>query len=147
MTRLLEIGQICTSFGSTLALRSASLSLGTREIHVPVGQSGVGKSTLMKILASVHQCDDGRVLPDGVEVDPQTCDGARSLGIGTGFQGQSPCNNLSVAEYLSANRKMAEPNPVASGGWGRYDVSQNGFEQILNEPYEGDLEHGHSQNS
>ncbi len=105
MTRLLDVRQISKSFGSTQALRRASFSLDAGEIHALVGENGAGKSTLMKILAGVHQKEDGEVLLDGVEINPQTPQAARSLGISTVFQELSLCNNLSVAENIFANRE------------------------------------------
>ena len=105
MSHLLDVRQISKSFGSTQALRRASFSLDAGEIHALVGENGAGKSTLMKILAGVHQKEEGHVLLEGVEVNPQTPQAARSLGIGTVFQELSLCNNLSVAENIFANRE------------------------------------------
>jgi ribose transport system ATP-binding protein len=107
MARLLDVRQISKSFGSTQALRRASFSLDAGEVHALVGENGAGKSTLMKILAAVYQKEEGHVLLDGVEVNPQTPQAARSLGISTVFQELSLCNNLSVAENIFANREPA----------------------------------------
>ncbi|MGA3245562.1 MAG: sugar ABC transporter ATP-binding protein [Bacteroidota bacterium] len=105
MGHLLDVRQISKSFGSTQALRRASFSLDAGEIHALVGENGAGKSTLMKILAGVHRKEEGHVLLEGVEVNPQTPQAARSLGISTVFHELSLCNNLSVAENISANRE------------------------------------------
>jgi ribose transport system ATP-binding protein len=105
MAPLLEVRQISKCFGPTQALHNASLRLEAGEIHALVGENGAGKSTLMKILSGVHRKDSGQVLLDGADVNPQTPQEARSLGIGTVFQELSLCNNLSVAENIFANRE------------------------------------------
>ncbi|MCX6133755.1 MAG: sugar ABC transporter ATP-binding protein [Ignavibacteriales bacterium] len=105
MAHLLEVRQISKSFGSTQALRRASFTLAAGEIHALVGENGAGKSTLMKILSGVHQKEEGQILLDGREVNPQSPQEARSLGVGTVFQELSLCNNLSVAENIFANRE------------------------------------------
>ena len=105
MAHLLEVRQISKSFGSTQALRNASFVLEEGEIHALVGENGAGKSTLMKILSGVHRKDEGLILLDGTEINPQTPQEARSLGIGTVFQELSLCNNLSIAENIFANRE------------------------------------------
>jgi ribose transport system ATP-binding protein len=105
MAPLLEVRQISKCFGPTQALHNASLRLEAGEIHALVGENGAGKSTLMKILSGVHRKDSGQVLLEGADVNPQTPQEARSLGIGTVFQELSLCNNLSVAENIFANRE------------------------------------------
>jgi ribose transport system ATP-binding protein len=105
MTHLLDVRQISKNFGSTQALRRASFTLNAGEIHALVGENGAGKSTLMKILAGVHQKEEGNVFLDGTEVNPQTPEAARNLGISTVFQELSLCNNLSVGENMFANRE------------------------------------------
>ena len=121
MTPLLEVRQISKSLGSTRALVKASLTLNAGEIHALVGENGAVKPTLMKILARVHQKEEGLLVLDGVEVDPRTSWAARSLEIRSVFQELSFCNNLTVAENFSANREMAEPHHVAQveGLWAR----------------------------
>ncbi|MBV8187858.1 MAG: ABC transporter ATP-binding protein, partial [Alphaproteobacteria bacterium] len=55
MTALLEIEQLQVSFGSTAAVRGASLSVARGETHCLVGESGCGKSvtalSVMNLLA------------------------------------------------------------------------------------------------
>ena len=52
-------------FAATQALQDVSLDLRAGEIHALVGENGAGKSTIVKILAGIHQPDSGTVVLDG----------------------------------------------------------------------------------
>ena len=59
MTAALELRDVAQSFGSVVALCSASLTVAAGSIHALVGENGAGKSTLIKIVAGVHRRDAG----------------------------------------------------------------------------------------
>jgi NitT/TauT family transport system ATP-binding protein len=54
-----------TRHGSTLALSDVSLSVGRREFVVLIGQSGCGKTTLLRILAGLIRPTEGEVRVGG----------------------------------------------------------------------------------
>jgi peptide/nickel transport system ATP-binding protein len=54
------------------AVRGVSLALHRGAVVALVGESGSGKSTIAKLLAGQEQCSSGRILLDGVELDPST---------------------------------------------------------------------------
>jgi putative ABC transport system ATP-binding protein len=60
------------SFGTTPALRGASLAVDSGEILAIMGPSGSGKSTLLHCLAGILVPDSGEILFDGVRVDTMT---------------------------------------------------------------------------
>ena len=59
--RLIEARDLVLSFGSTPALRGASLGVGQGEIVAVMGPSGSGKSTLLHCLAGILTPDRGEV--------------------------------------------------------------------------------------
>jgi putative ABC transport system ATP-binding protein len=67
--RVLEARDVVKSFGSTPALRGASVAVGRGEILAVMGPSGSGKSTLLHCLAGILVPDDGQVLFDGQRLD------------------------------------------------------------------------------
>ncbi|GAA4496038.1 ABC transporter ATP-binding protein [Actinoallomurus oryzae] len=69
MTPLIEAREITLSFGSTPALRGASLSAEAGEIVAVMGPSGSGKSTLLHCLAGILTPESGQVRFDGSRVD------------------------------------------------------------------------------
>jgi putative ABC transport system ATP-binding protein len=66
---LLEARGIERSFGTTPALRGASLSASAGEILAVMGPSGSGKSTLLHCLAGLYTPDCGEVWFDGRRLD------------------------------------------------------------------------------
>lgn len=65
---MLELKNICKSFGSLRVLSDVSLSVADAEIAAIVGPSGAGKTTLLQIAGTLSAADSGAVLYDGVDV-------------------------------------------------------------------------------
>lgn len=64
----IEVDGIRRRFGATEALAGATLSVEPGEIHGLVGPDGAGKSTLMRILATLLLPDSGTARVDGFDV-------------------------------------------------------------------------------
>jgi putative ABC transport system ATP-binding protein len=60
---------VTRSFGTTQALRGASLDVGRGEVLAVMGPSGSGKSTLLHCLAGILTPDGGEVIFDGDRLD------------------------------------------------------------------------------
>ena len=65
---MIEFIDIYKSFGSKHILRGVSLTVNTGEVIFVVGQSGAGKSVLVKHLVGLLRPDKGRILLNGKEV-------------------------------------------------------------------------------
>ena len=87
-------------FAATQALSDVSLDLLPGEIHGLVGENGAGKSTIVKVLAGIHQPDSGEVLLDGKPVLLHGPAQARSLGIAVVHQEPRLFPDLTVAENV-----------------------------------------------
>jgi len=61
----LEIAGLCRQFGGRVVLRDISLRLQPGEYVAIVGESGVGKSTLLNLIAGLDRPDGGRLLLEG----------------------------------------------------------------------------------
>lgn len=77
--RLLNIEK---RFGEVTAVRNASVTFDTSEIHAVVGENGAGKSTLLKIAAGILTPDAGSVEIEGKALRPHTAAGAIRRGVG-----------------------------------------------------------------
>jgi putative ABC transport system ATP-binding protein len=66
---LVEARNVVRSFGQTLALRGATVSVAAGEIVAVMGPSGSGKSTLLHCLAGILVPDSGEVWFDGRRMD------------------------------------------------------------------------------
>ena len=61
--------QLTKSFGERTVLSQVELELKPGEYVAIMGESGVGKSTLLNVIAGLDSFDSGRLLIDGVEVN------------------------------------------------------------------------------
>ena len=66
---IMEARELSLSFGSTPALRGASLAVRRGEIVAVMGPGGSGKSTLLHCLAGVLVPDEGEAWFDGQRLD------------------------------------------------------------------------------
>jgi ribose transport system ATP-binding protein len=71
---LIELRDLCKSFGDTLAVDHVSFSLERGQILALLGENGAGKSTLIKLLAGIYQPDQGSILLDGQPMDHRRAD-------------------------------------------------------------------------
>lgn len=85
---MLEINNCCKSFGSQTVLQNVSLNIPAGSIIGVSGASGIGKSTLAKILCGVMPPDAGAVFLDGkLLVSPKEAyDRKRGLAIQMVYQ-------------------------------------------------------------
>lgn len=62
---LLELRGLSKVFGGTRAVDDVSLTLGSGEVLALLGQSGAGKSTIIKMLAGVYTPTSGEIILQG----------------------------------------------------------------------------------
>ena len=102
MTDFLQLEGVSKAFGGVRALSEVSLALRTGEVHCLCGQTGCGKSTLIKIISGVHQPEPGaRITIDGVTLSHLTPAESTRRGIQVIYQDLSLFPNLTVAENIA----------------------------------------------
>jgi simple sugar transport system ATP-binding protein len=115
---LLEVRHVSKYFGSVIALKDVSASVGAGRVTCVLGDNGAGKSTFIKILSGVHQHDEGEFLVEGRAVKFNSPREARELGVATVFQ------DLATVPLMSIWRNFflgSEPT-TGSGPVRRIDV-------------------------
>ncbi len=88
---MISISSVAKKYGARTVLREVTLSLPAAQVHVLLGASGCGKTTLLRIVAGITAADSGEVLIDGERVtvaDP--CPLAHKLGYMTQEGGLFP---------------------------------------------------------
>lgn len=65
----LSIRGLTKRFGSVIAVNNATLDVDNGEFMVIVGESGCGKTTLLRLIAGLEQPDDGTIFIGGVPVN------------------------------------------------------------------------------
>jgi putative ABC transport system ATP-binding protein len=76
---MLELTDVTKRFGSRRVLHAVSLRIESGEYVAVVGESGIGKSTLLNIIAGLEPADAGRVRVDGVDMSTLDDDAATRL--------------------------------------------------------------------
>jgi len=67
MEALLDIENVCVRFGNQSILRDISFSIRQGEMLAVIGESGCGKTVLLKTLIGLHTQTSGTILFDGIE--------------------------------------------------------------------------------
>jgi len=127
MTIAIEARNVVFSFGTTPALRGASIAVDSGEILAMMGPSGSGKSTLLHCLAGILVPDSGEILFAGARVDPMTETQRSSLRrdrFGFVFQFGQLVPELTAAEnvalpLLLSGARLAEALRTAYGWFER----------------------------
>jgi putative ABC transport system ATP-binding protein len=103
---VLKVRGVTKSYGGArgrVILRNVSLDVGRGEFIAIMGESGVGKSTLLNVIAGLEMPDEGSVALDGVELTALD-DTARTLrrrdSIGFVFQAFHLLPHLTVARNV-----------------------------------------------
>ena len=101
---MLKISQLSKSFGSTSVFHDVTLSLASGEFVALLGESGVGKSTLLNCIAGLDQADSGSVVVGGQDLATLNEDARAKLrraALGFVFQAFHVLPHLSVAENVA----------------------------------------------
>ena len=123
-TNIIEARELSLSFGSTPALRGASLTVRQGEIVAVMGPSGSGKSTLLHCLAGILVPDHGEVWYGGQRLDALSDDRRSALRrdkFGFVFQSGQLVPELTAEEnvalplLLSGTRRV--PATTAARKW------------------------------
>jgi len=102
----LIIHNLSKHYGQVPVFRNVSLTVAPGEFVAIIGESGVGKSTLLNCMAGLDSWDEGSVLLDGLDLGSQSDDQlARLRREKTGFVFQA----FHVLPHLSVAQNVALP--------------------------------------
>ena len=99
---MLEIKNCCKSFGSQTVLQDVSLNIPDGSIIGVSGASGIGKSTLAKILCGVTAPDAGEIFLDGQLLVPEKSNYDRRRGLSIQMVYQQPYATLDPSQKIGA---------------------------------------------
>ena len=102
---MLELQQITKKFGERTILDHVDLTMEDGKILCIVGQSGGGKTTLLRCISGLEQIDSGKILVNGKEFDPYVNSNNEAV-IGVVFQEYNLFPHLTVLENVMLAPQM-----------------------------------------
>ncbi|HEX9250977.1 MAG TPA: ABC transporter ATP-binding protein [Ignavibacteriaceae bacterium] len=102
MKTVVDIVNVSKAFGSHVVLDNVSLTVEEGENLVVFGQSGTGKSVLLKCIVRLLEPDSGQIYIDGnnvLQLNPKELNNVRK-NLGFLFQGAALYDSMSVRENL-----------------------------------------------
>lgn len=111
---MIELQDVSLRFGNREILNKVSLTIEDNKIKAVLGPSGVGKSTILKLILGLIKPNGGRILIDGTDITPlketQLYPIRRKMGIV--FQGNALFDSMTISEnmgfFLRENLKLSE---------------------------------------
>ena len=97
---LLELKELCKSFGKVDVFKDVTLNLESSSIHALLGENGAGKSTLIKILSGVEKPNRIKCKVRGDEVEFEHALNQNLIGMRFIHQELQVIPHLSVAENI-----------------------------------------------
>lgn len=109
---MLEARDITVRFGERTVLDAAGITVADGEVVALLGPSGVGKSTLLRVIAGLLAADAGTVQLDGVDITRLP---SHRRNIGLVFQDEQLFPHLSVAGNVGFGLRMQGAPKAAIG--------------------------------
>ncbi len=99
---MIEITNVCKSFEGRMVLKGISTKFEKGKTNLIIGQSGSGKTVLLKSIVGLLDIDCGEILFNGIDTLKMTFEEQKSLReeIGMVFQGGALFDSLSVEENV-----------------------------------------------
>ncbi len=116
MLPMLQTQALSKRFGTTAVFHDVTLQLQGGEFVALLGESGVGKSTLLNCIAGLDRADRGQVLIAGQDLgmlDDDACARLRREHLGFVFQAFHVLPHLTVAENVSLPLRLLKRNDDA----------------------------------
>ena len=120
---MLELKNISKSFGDKVILNNLNLEVKDGEILCIVGQSGGGKTTLLRCISGLEKIDGGQILIDGQVFDPYTNEINDSV-IGVVFQEYNLFPHLTVLQNVTLAPTMVLKK--------KKEIAENEAKNLLN---------------
>jgi ABC-type branched-subunit amino acid transport system ATPase component len=127
---MLEVTDAVAGYGRGVVLQGLTLSVQDGEVLGILGRNGMGKTTLIRVLAGLLALRSGRLLVDGADLTRAAAHLRSRHGIAVVPQGRGVFADLSVTENLRLGRLAAGPR----AGTGREQKVLGYFPRLAERP-------------
>ena len=107
MSNIISINNIHKSFAGLHVLNGLSLEIAEKETHVILGQSGCGKSVLLKCLLGIFEVDSGEITVAGISVNDKQRSKEYMQKFSILFQGNALFDSMTVIENVEFGIKQS----------------------------------------
>lgn len=99
---MIKVDNISKSFSGTNVLKNVSVEFEERKTNLIIGQSGSGKTVLLKCIVGLHEVDEGKVMYDDLEFNKLNFKERKIIqkDIGMVFQGGALFDSATVEENV-----------------------------------------------
>ena len=104
---ILELENICFSYGKTPVIKDLSLAFEEGHIYAIVGRSGAGKTTLLSLLSGLASPDSGTITFQGEDIRKINKYDFRRKCVGVIFQNFNLLTNLSALENVVLSMEIS----------------------------------------
>ena len=111
---MIELRQVGLKYGEREILKNVSLCIKDNTIKAILGPSGVGKSTILKLMLGLIKPNSGQVLIDGTDITGMTETSLYAIRrkMGMVFQGNALFDSMTISQnlgfFLRENMKLPE---------------------------------------
>ncbi len=106
-TLLLEVRDLCAGYGKRQVLNGVNVQVHRNEAVVLFGDNGVGKTTLLRVIAGQQPCLSGEIFLDTIRLSGLLPQNIQRKGLGYLMQGGRVFPSLSVLENIAVARQSA----------------------------------------
>ncbi|HNZ85806.1 MAG TPA: ATP-binding cassette domain-containing protein, partial [Paludibacteraceae bacterium] len=99
---MIEVKNVCKSFDGVEVLKNVSALFHAGKTNLIIGQSGSGKTVLMKSIIGIHHVTSGQILYNNRDFTAMSGDEVKALRqeVGMLFQGSALFDSMTVEENV-----------------------------------------------
>lgn len=131
MSNIIEMKNICKSYGNTQVLHNIDFSVQEGEVVVIIGPSGSGKSTLIRCINCLEMISSGEMIVDRIRI-PEERNRVRQIRLEVGmvfqqfnlFPHMSALDNVAFGPAKARNMKKSETIAIAEELLGKVGLAE-----------------------